>query len=83
MSVIHFVIARLCSVPLYRAQCAHFTRAAVVAEMRAFMLRHQEELDMYEIQMGFLPQMALKHFHLVTERKTPTPYFIILEKGIK
>lgn len=34
MSVIHFVIARLCDVPLYRAQCAYFTRAAVVAELR-------------------------------------------------
>lgn len=54
--VMYSQIARRCSVPLYlTAQWAHFTRAAVEerGDAKAFMSRHQEELDSCEIQMGF------------------------------
>lgn len=40
--------------------------------MKAFMLRHQEELHAYEIQMGFLPHMALNHFHTSNWEMSPT-----------
>lgn len=31
-------------------------------DKKAFMSKHQEEPNMYEIQMGFLPQTVLNHF---------------------
>lgn len=69
--VMHSEITRRCSVPLYlTAQWAHFTRAAVEERgvVKAFMLRHQEELDSYEIQMGFCHRWLWTIFTLITGR---------------